>query len=413
MSKNKILQPKIRFKEFSGENAEAWEQRKLKEFGQATGGTSIESEFIEGGKYKVISIGSYSEQSVYKDQNIRVELTDKTRNRVLNKDDLTMILNDKTTSGNIIGRVLLIESDDSYVYNQRTERIEPDHKMYDSQFLYQMFNAPIIRSKIIKKAQGNTQIYVNWSVVSELDYLVPKLDEQSQIGLFFKYLDNCITLHQRKLETLESLKKTLLSKMFPKNGKAVPELRFAGFTDNWEQRKASELFKSISDKNHPNLPVLSASQEKGMILRDDIGIDIKYDHKSLSNYKRVTPGQFVIHLRSFQGGFADSQMEGITSPAYTVIDFKEKDQSHSLFWKEILTSQSFIKRLETVTYGIRDGRSISFSDFSTLKFIVPKLDEQEKIAVLFKILNQTITLHQRKIEQYQELKKTLLSKMFI
>lgn len=202
-----------------------------------------------------------------------------------------------------------------------------------------------------------------------------------------------------------------------KNKILQPKIRFKEFSgenaEAWEQRKASELFKSISDKNHPNLPVLSASQEKGMILRDDIGIDIKYDHKSLSNYKRVTPGQFVIHLRSFQGGFADSQMEGITSPAYTVIDFKEKDQSHSLFWKEILTSQSFIKRLETVTYGIRDGRSISFSDFSTLKFIVPKLDEQEKIAVLFKILNQTITLHQRKIEQYQELKKTLLSKMFI
>ena len=201
-----------------------------------------------------------------------------------------------------------------------------------------------------------------------------------------------------------------------KNKILQPKIRFKEFSgenaEAWEQRKASELFKSISDKNHPNLPVLSASQEKGMILRDDIGIDIKYDHKSLSNYKRVTPGQFVIHLRSFQGGFADSQMEGITSPAYTVIDFKEKDQSHSLFWKEILTSQSFIKRLETVTYGIRDGRSISFSDFSTLKFIVPKLDEQEKIAVLFKILNQTITLHQRKLEALENLKKTLLSKMF-
>src|SRR5699024_11012693 len=116
-----------------------------------------------------------------------------------------------------------------------------------------------------------------------------------------------------------------------KASQKAPTLRFKGFTDDWEQRKASELFKSISDKKHPNLPVLSASQEKGMILRDDIGIDIKYDHKSLSNYKRVTPGQFVIHLRSFQGGFADSQMEGITSPAYTVIDFKEKDQNHSLF----------------------------------------------------------------------------------
>lgn len=192
----------------------------------------------------------------------------------------------------------------------------------------------------------------------------------------------------------------------------TPQIRFDGYTDAWEQRKASELFKSISDKKHPNLPVLSASQEKGMILRDDIGIDIKYDHKSLSNYKRVTPGQFVIHLRSFQGGFAVSQMEGITSPAYTIIDFKEKDQNHSLFWKEILTSQSFIKRLETVTYGIRDGRSISFSDFSTLKFLVPKLDEQEKIAVLFKTLDQTITLHQRKCDLLAKMKKSYLQKMF-
>ncbi|HHW39211.1 MAG TPA: restriction endonuclease subunit S [Bacillales bacterium] len=176
----------------------AWEQRKLKDFGKATGGTSIESEFVDDGKYKVISIGSYSEQSVYTDQNIRAKLTDKTRNRVLNKDDLTMILNDKTASGNIIGRVLLIDSNDSYVYNQRTERIEPDHKKYDSQFLYQLLNAPIIRSKIIKQAQGNTQIYVNWSAIGELDYLVPYLDEQREIGAFFSNFDHLITLHQRE-----------------------------------------------------------------------------------------------------------------------------------------------------------------------------------------------------------------------
>ena len=197
-----------------------------------------------------------------------------------------------------------------------------------------------------------------------------------------------------------------------KEKRMTPEMRFKGFSDDWEQRKASELFKSISDKKHPNLPVLSASQEKGMILRDDIGIDIKYDHKSLSNYKRVTPGQFVIHLRSFQGGFADSQMEGITSPAYTVIDFKERDPNHSLFWKEILTSQSFIKRLETVTYGIRDGRSISFSDFSTLKFLVPKLDEQVSIANLFNLLDTTITLHQQKYELLLKLKKAYLQLIF-
>ena len=279
--------------------------------------------------------------------------------------------------------------------------------------LFHLNNSPqFLKFSTIQKL-GGTRVRLYFKNLKTYELLIPTFEEQKQIGSFFSCLNDTIALHQQKYDQLIQLKKAYLDLMFPKNGESVPKVRFADFQDPWEQRKASELFKSISDKKHPNLPVLSASQEKGMILRDDIGIDIKYDHKSLSNYKRVTPGQFVIHLRSFQGGFADSQMEGITSPAYTVIDFKEKDQNHSLFWKEILTSQSFIKRLETVTYGIRDGRSISYSDFSTLKFLVPKLDEQEKIAVLFKTLDQTITLHQSKIDTLKQLKQAYLQKMFV
>lgn len=174
-----------------------WEQRKLLEFGLATGGTSIESEFSEDGIYKVISIGSYSEDSVYRDQGIRAVRSDKTVNRILNKGDITMILNDKTASGNIIGRVLLIEESGVYVYNQRTERIEVDNSNYDSQFIYTMLNAPEIRDKIIKQSQGNTQIYVNWTTISQTDYLVPQLSEQRKIGEYFRSLDHLITLHRR------------------------------------------------------------------------------------------------------------------------------------------------------------------------------------------------------------------------
>ena len=175
-----------------------WEQRKLGEFGKATGGTSIESEFTETGKYKVISIGSYSETSTYTDQGIRADKTNKTESRILDKDDLTMILNDKTTSGNIIGRVLLIDAYNTYVYNQRTERIEVNKNEYEPQFLYQFLNADNIRTKIIRASQGNTQIYVNWSAISELEYFVPpSKSEQRQIGAFFGNLDNLITLHQR------------------------------------------------------------------------------------------------------------------------------------------------------------------------------------------------------------------------
>ena len=186
--------PEIRFKGFTDE----WEQRKLEEFGKATGGTSIESEFSEDGIYKVISIGSYSENSVYNDQGIRAIKSDKTSNRVLNRNNLTMILNDKTTSGNIIGRVLLIEESGIYVYNQRTERIEINLDEYDPVFLYEMLNAPNIREKIIKQAQGNTQIYVNWTAISLLEYMIPSKEEQVKIGEYLHSISNLITLHQRK-----------------------------------------------------------------------------------------------------------------------------------------------------------------------------------------------------------------------
>lgn len=107
-----------------------------------------------------------------------------------------MILNDKTTSGNIIGRVLLIEESGIYVYNQRTERIEINLDEYDSVFLYEMLNAPNIREKIIKQAQGNTQIYVNWTAISLLKYMIPSKEEQVKIGEYLHSISNLITLHQ-------------------------------------------------------------------------------------------------------------------------------------------------------------------------------------------------------------------------
>ncbi len=235
--------PRIRFKGFE----EDWEQRKLEDFGKATGGTSIESEFSEDGIYKVISIGSYSENSVYNDQGIRAIKSGKTSNRVLNRNDLTMILNDKTTSGNIIGRVLLIEESGIYVYNQRTERIEIYLDEYDPVFLYEMLNAPNIREKIIKQAQGNTQIYVNWTAISLLEYMIPSKEEQVKIGEYLHSISNLITLHQRKLEKLKIIKKSMLENLFPQNGEKTPKIRFSGFTEDWEQRKLLNCIQKITD----------------------------------------------------------------------------------------------------------------------------------------------------------------------
>lgn len=260
---------------------------------------------------------------------------------------------------------------------------------------------------------GTAQPKLNNDVVKKIKLQIPSDKEQSAIGSLFRTLDHLLTSYKDNLANYQSLKATTLSKMFPKAGQTVPEIRLDGFEGEWTIKRADEIFKSVSEKNRASLPVLSATQVDGMVLRDEIGIDIKYDEAALNNYKVVKPGQFVIHLRSFQGGFALSKLEGITSPAYTIIDFIDKKNNIPDFWNSILTSRDFIKRLETVTYGIRDGKSISFKDFSSLKFVYPELEEQQAIGAYFSNLDQLITSYQEKISQLETLKKKLLQDMFI
>ena len=184
-------------------------------------------------------------------------------------------------------------------------------------------------------------------------------------------------------------------------------------TNSWEQRKYLEVFISLADKGHPDLPVLAASQQLGMIRRDENGIVFIHDKKNESGYKRVVPGNFVIHLRSFQGGFAHSDIEGITSPAYTVLAFSDSRKHAPHFWKYVFTSEWFIKFLEKVTYGIRDGRTISVNDFYHSIATYPSVDEQTKIARVLDQCDSLITLHQRKLEKLKNIKKSLLEKMFV
>jgi len=192
----------------------------------------------------------------------------------------------------------------------------------------------------------------------------------------------------------------------------TPCMRFKGFNDAWEQRKAETLFITYAEKGYPELPVLSATQDKGMVFRDDTGKSIFHDKSNEIGYKRVQPGQFVIHLRSFQGGFAHSAILGITSPAYTIFGFKEGEKQSDLYWKYVFNSPEFIRRLETVTYGIRDGRSINYDEFLAMKFVIPKYEEQLEIAGYLSKVDNLITLHQRKCDKLKNIKAALLEKMF-
>lgn len=249
---------------------------------------------------------------------------------------------------------------------------------------------------------------VHFSDFLEFSFALPPLEERKKIAEILSTQDKAIELQGRKIEELKRFKKGCLEKMFPRKGQKVPETRFPGFTGDWEQRKAKELFVSTADKGYPELPVLSATQDRGMIRRDENSINIFHDKKNEAGYKRVLPGQFVIHLRSFQGGFAHSAIEGITSPAYTVFGFSEPEKHDSEYWKYVFTSKSFIQRLETVTYGIRDGRSISYEEFLTLGFVYPSKAEQTAIARYLDKLSDLITLHQRKLEEMKRQKKALM-----
>ena len=283
----------------------------------------------------------------------------------------------------------------------------------DSSFLYRLVQTDSFQ-RLANVSSGSKMPRADWNLISQSFFAVPAdYAEQRVIAKSLAELDDLITLHQRKYDKLVIFKKSMLEKMFPKDGESVPEIRFAGFTDPWEQRKASEVFQIVDDRGHPTLPVLSATQNQGMIYRDDSGRYIGHDESNEIGYKRVLPGDFVVHLRSFQGGFAHSQYEGITSPAYTVFRAKEPTSHSDRFWKHWFMSEHFIAGLSTVTYGIRDGRSISVDEFMNTFLAFPAVEEQAAISRLFDYLDDLITLHQRKLELLQDIKKSLLDKMFV
>ncbi|HEP1359724.1 TPA: restriction endonuclease subunit S [Streptococcus pyogenes] len=200
--------PEIRLQGFDGE----WEEKKLGEISTHRSGTAIEKYFDSEGEFKVISIGSYGTNNLYVDQNIRAVSNELTNSKLVASGELTMVLNDKTANGAIIGRCLLITENNKYVVNQRTEIIRPDINI-SSYYLFHYLNGEF-RNGIIKIAQGGTQIYVNYSSVEQLKINIPTLKEQEAIGNFFQTLDQQISQTEEKLTELKALKQTLLNRLF-------------------------------------------------------------------------------------------------------------------------------------------------------------------------------------------------------
>ena len=238
------------------------------------------------------------------------------------------------------------------------------------------------------------------TVLSQMVFL-PPLPEQQKIAAILSTQDKVIELKEKLLAQKQQQKKYLMQQLL--TGKK----RLPGFDRKWNYVKANEIFKSIVDKSHGGkLEVLSSTQDKGIVPRSQVDIDIKYNENSLSTYKKVCEGDFVISLRSFQGGIEYSNYAGIVSPAYTVLRAIVKIDNG--YYKQFFKSSNYIKRLNVAVYGIRDGKQISYDDFGQIKIPVPPIEEQREVAKVLSTADHEIDLLQKSIEAEKQKKKTLM-----
>ena len=179
----------------------------------------------------------------------------------------------------------------------------------------------------------------------------------------------------------------------------------------WEQCKFGDVFEEYSEKKHEELPPLMVLQGVGTVKREDSERSLQYDKSNLSSYKLAKKDDFILHLRSFEGGLEKVNCDGIVSPAYHLF---HGEATSSIFYYAFFRSKKFIEiLLKPHVYGIRDGKSIDVEGMKTIQIPYPSLEEQNKIGALLDKVNALLTLHQRKCDQLKAMKKSLLQKMFV
>ena len=397
--------PKLRFPEFSGE----WEESKLKDFSvkitEKNKDFLIKNVISNSAKNGLISQRDFFDKDIANKENINGYYIIKTGDFVYNPRKST------ESPYGPINRYNLKEKgvvSPLYLCFSVNEEINKD-------FLEQYFKSSKWHKFIYKNSdQGarHDRVSIKDSTVFNLDITLPLKKEQQKIASFLSLVDKKIEKQSEKVEAIKEYKKGMMQKIFFREirfkddeGKEFPE---------WEEKKAKELFINISDKNHNgDIEVLSATQDRGVIPRSKLNIDIKFEETSLISYKKVKKGDFIISLRSFQGGIENSKYVGLMSPAYTIFNFKDGMRLNHDFFSHIFKSRNFINRLNTLTYGIRDGKAISFKDFSEMKLRFPCLQEQQKIANFLSTIDKKLEKEEEKLEALKNWKKGLLQQMFV
>lgn len=395
--------PDIRFKGYTDE----WEQRKLIEvcdYVDYRGKTPTKTEngiFLVTAKNVKDGFIDYETSKEYISENAYEEVMRR------GKPEMGDVL---ITTEAPCGNVAQVNKAD-IALAQRIIKYRGHIGVVDNTYLKYYLLSPEFQKILNAKSSGGTVQGIKGSILHQQKIIYPSYEEQKKIGQHMDSLDHLITLHQRKCDEVKSLKKYMLQKMFPQNEQKVPEIRFEGFTEAWEQRKLGEVFKEYSEKNHTELSALTIIQGGGTVKREESDRNLMYDKSNLSNYKMVRKNDFIVHLRSFEGGLEKSLLDGIISPAYHTF---HSDVADSRFYYPYFRSHEFIKhKLVPHVYGIRDGRSIDIAGMKTIEIPYTSIEEQRKIGDYLESLDHLITLHQQKCEELKKIKKFMLQKMFV
>lgn len=280
------------------------------------------------------------------------------------------------------------------------------------------------QKELAKKAQGKSVVHIHNTDIQEVTIAYPSRTEQDRIVSVFRQIDRLITLHQRKLEKLKLVKKSMLEKMFPKNGSNVPEIRFSGFTDDWEQRKLGEVVERIVRKNEnleSTLP-LTISAQYGLIDQNEF-FDKRIASKDVSGYYLVRKGEFAYNKSTSSDApwgavkRLDRYESGVLSTLYIVFEILDETETCSDYLVTYYSTDLWHKGVQAIAAeGARNHGLLNIApvDFFETELMLPSnIVEQRKIGAYFKQLDHLITLHQRKVEKLQIMKKSMLEKMFV
>ncbi|ARN63573.1 type I restriction endonuclease [Leuconostoc mesenteroides subsp. mesenteroides] len=395
--------PQIRFKGFTDD----WEERKLTDVTSSYSGlTYSPTDVQDKGTFVLRSSNVKNDQLVDAD-NVYVNPDIVNSNNVKVGDVIVVVRNG---SRSLIGKhAIVIKEMPNTVIGAFMSAFRGQNGDYINALL-----STNNFQKEVHKSLGATINQITGKDFSMMNFLTPKLEEQSKIGSFFKQLDETIALHQRKLDLLKEQKKGFLQKMFPKNGAKIPELRFEGFSDDWEERKLAEFTTSFSGGTPSagnssyykgDIPFIRS----GEINSDKTELFLTEDGLKNSSAKMVSVGDILYALYGATSGEVGiSQINGAINQAILAIRPIDGYSSHFIMQWLRLQKQKIIDKYLQGGQG-----NLSGSIVKNLILNVPNFEEQQKIASFFKQLDDTIALHQRKLDLLKEQKKGFLQKMFV